>query len=628
VIQRYRFQIQPFFTRSMIAGFIVAPLAFLLPWLLDLQSGAPDWRVLTFGVFLLALCAYAAIMYRAKTRPNEPMAVELHDDHAVLPLSSQSIRVRRVPYDELLSIQTFGRDRSRRLVIASRRRNFSYLARSFVGGGEAVTELAASLRSRLAATPRGAELLREMDERDVLFVHAMMRRPVCTIGILVLLVVAYFWTSAQVAPDEPFGLARFGANVPALVTDGEWYRLLSANFLHAGLLHIYLNGFAIFVLGMLLERMIGSWRFLCIYVVSALAGSVTSTLASNAVMSVGASTAVFGLLGALALINYRFRLALPGIFRQPLRWWVIILGVNAFLPILFPMIDYMAHIGGFVGGVAVAAMVCPDVQSIRNPENSGTALRIVTAGLSVLCVWSLLQAVLGAGEWTGAKEARIARTYVLDPESPPEALNNLAWFYAIDPDAAPAQLDLAEEAARRAVAAEPDIAAFIDTLATVEYRKGRFEDAVRTQKRAIEAGEERALISQLARFLDARNRGRGSAPAARGEMPDVSVTAVPAERGRSARVDVELARSFPNGLEIFALDKTNGALTGTLHILMGPGIEAGSHTLDLDGGFGGEPWLQTSALTVADVDTTGCDCEPGEISGRYYPMDRGVLGLP
>src|SRR5690606_4193606 len=105
-------------------------------------------------------------------------------------------------------------------------------------------------------------------------------------------------------------LVAFGANAPALVTAGEWYRLLSANFLHVGWLHLYMNGIGLFVLGMLLERLVGPWRFVFVFLTSAAAGAAASLLVSDAALSVGASTAVFGLLGAYALINWRCRATL------------------------------------------------------------------------------------------------------------------------------------------------------------------------------------------------------------------------------------------------------------------------------------------------------------------------------
>jgi membrane associated rhomboid family serine protease len=132
------------------------------------------------------------------------------------------------------------------------------------------------------------------------------------------------------------------------VADGEYYRLLTAAFLHGSLLHLMFNMLALYMLGPGLEAALGRVRFLALYLLSALGGSVTSyALASPLQPSLGASGAIFGLFGATLVISRRLRADVGPI--------LVVLGINLVLSFTIPNIDWRAHIGGLVVGAIIAA---------------------------------------------------------------------------------------------------------------------------------------------------------------------------------------------------------------------------------------------------------------------------------
>jgi membrane associated rhomboid family serine protease len=132
------------------------------------------------------------------------------------------------------------------------------------------------------------------------------------------------------------------------VADGEYYRLLTAAFLHAGVFHILMNMFALAQLGPVLEAALGRLRFLALYVLSALGGSVLSYLLSDPFqLGVGASGAIFGLFGAYYVVVRR----LGGETRSILT----LLAINLVITFTIPIIDWRAHLGGLVVGAVVAA---------------------------------------------------------------------------------------------------------------------------------------------------------------------------------------------------------------------------------------------------------------------------------
>lgn len=163
------------------------------------------------------------------------------------------------------------------------------------------------------------------------------------------------------------------------VADGESYRLLTAAFLHGGLVHLALNMYALYLFGPPLEGALGRVRFITLYLVSALGGSAVSYAFSNpAQPSLGASGAIFGLLGAFLVVSRRMGRDTTGV--------LILLAINFVYGLLVPRIDWHAHLGGLITGVltAVAFAYAPKVG--RTAVQTGGVLGVLAA-VVVVVVW-------------------------------------------------------------------------------------------------------------------------------------------------------------------------------------------------------------------------------------------------
>src|SRR3990170_562598 len=145
-------------------------------------------------------------------------------------------------------------------------------------------------------------------------------------------------------------LVDMGALQPLLIANGQYWRLFSAMFLHAGLLHIAFNAYALWLFGSFVESSFDRTRMVLIYFVSGFLASVASYVwGSVGVVGVGASGAIFGIFGAFVAYNYRRRhLAIAS---ANLRWATTLLLLNAFLAFSIRVIDWRAHLGGLVAGV-------------------------------------------------------------------------------------------------------------------------------------------------------------------------------------------------------------------------------------------------------------------------------------
>lgn len=170
-------------------------------------------------------------------------------------------------------------------------------------------------------------------------------------------------------------LYNFGAKFNlAIVLGGEWWRLFTSMFLHIGFMHLAFNSIALYYLGIAVERMFGHQRYLILYIVAGLVGSVASFAFSNPQgLSAGASGAIYGLFGALLYFGLRRK----DLFFQTMgRDILMILGINLALSLAVSSIDLFAHLGGLVGGF-FAAMMVGLPQFGREPSRRGIALLIL-----------------------------------------------------------------------------------------------------------------------------------------------------------------------------------------------------------------------------------------------------------
>ena len=200
------------------------------------------------------------------------------------------------------------------------------------------------------------------------------------IGIIVLVQLGAMASGAN-ASGSRFGgseLITDGAVSGPTVADGEIWRLLTSGFLHAGLLHLMFNGFALYVLGMMLEPAIGRLRFATIYFVSLLCGSFGAILLEPDGLTVGASGAIFGLMGA-AVVIMRNRGINP--MESGLGLW---LGINLVFTFAIPGISIGGHLGGLVGGALAAVLMFDLRDRVRMPPLVPVLLAVGVGAAAVL----------------------------------------------------------------------------------------------------------------------------------------------------------------------------------------------------------------------------------------------------
>lgn len=178
------------------------------------------------------------------------------------------------------------------------------------------------------------------------------KKPVVTYALIVLNIMVYlFMTLYDLDGTYFYALA----NNYEFVQNGQIYRLLTSMFLHADIIHIGCNMYALYILGPQVERYYGKTKFLLIYLLSGILGSIFSCVFMSAdTISMGASGAIFGLLGSIAYFTYYYRATLQGLLRSQV---LPVILLNLAIGFMVPGIDISGHIGGLIGGTLVSMAI-------------------------------------------------------------------------------------------------------------------------------------------------------------------------------------------------------------------------------------------------------------------------------
>lgn len=197
------------------------------------------------------------------------------------------------------------------------------------------------------------------------------KKPVVTYVLIVLNLMVFLYGVLH-GNDEL--ISMFGNNYE-LVQNGEFYRLFTCMFVHADILHILFNMIALYSIGPVVERYYGKSKFLLIYLVSGLLGSIFSGVFMTAdSISIGASGAIFGLLGSICYFTYYYRATLQGLLRGSIMPVIII---NLVIGLISSSIDLSAHIGGLIGGILVSMAIGIGDKHRKNDQINGLIVLIL-----------------------------------------------------------------------------------------------------------------------------------------------------------------------------------------------------------------------------------------------------------
>jgi len=251
-------------------------------------------------------------------------------------------------------------------------------------------------------------------------------QPVATLVLMAINIIVWIggqivWKTNDLLTTSPEAISKGGlfAGLPSMlsldstgrvvgysdyvgVAHGEWYRLLTAGFIHAGIIHLAMNMWVLYILGRIFEEQLGRTRMVLIYFASLFAGSLGALVASPDSITVGASGAIFGLMGALLSIAKARGVALrhTGLLGIVVLNLVITFGLSSYISV-------GAHVGGLIGG-AIAGLVIVDLPERMHRADRRTRSIVMWAGGVGLCIVFIAASIFVANA-AGDKGSGVAR---------------------------------------------------------------------------------------------------------------------------------------------------------------------------------------------------------------------------
>lgn len=249
-----------------------------------------------------------------------------------------------------------------------------------LGKSEVISKTFPDLSKKLVYTEKGAELflkitqdINKHNQEDAKKVEKVFKSkfPVITYALIVINVIMF---------AVPLLYGQLEAMVETLCTHGpsiragQYYRLISGMFMHGSLFHIIFNCYALYVLGTQLESFMGKIKYIIIYFFSGLMGALFSIIFNGNVASIGASGAIFGLMGSLLYFGYHYRVYLGNVIKSQILPLII---ANLLFGLLMPGIDNAAHIGGLIGGALVTVAVGVKDKSTKFEQINGIITTLI-----------------------------------------------------------------------------------------------------------------------------------------------------------------------------------------------------------------------------------------------------------
>lgn len=207
------------------------------------------------------------------------------------------------------------------------------------------------------------------------------KTPIITYLLILINVIVFAITYIYGSGIEPNVLVKFGGLISTSNYSFNLSRIFTSMFLHVSIVHLILNMYSLYVLGSQLESFYGKFKFLIIYLVSGIAGNLlTLPLLQSNVVSVGASGAIFGLMGSLLYFGYHYRVYLGTVIKSQI---IPLIVLNLLIGFLVTSINNFAHIGGLVGGILISIVVGVKYKTSTSERINGIIMSLIYFGFLI-----------------------------------------------------------------------------------------------------------------------------------------------------------------------------------------------------------------------------------------------------
>ncbi len=329
------------------------------------------------------------------------------------------------------------------------------------------------------------------------------------LGLAVLIFVVMLLSGVSLFAPQVEDLIKWGANFGPYTLNQEWWRLLSSVSIHIGVLHLLFNMQCLWNLGNLAERLFGNWTFLLLYLVSGIGGSIASLWWNPTVVSAGASGAIFGVAGGIAMFFLRGKLSVPpSVIRKNLNSILVFVGYNLLYGFGASGINNAAHLGGLATGLVAGALLLRPLPPLKDRSRLWNHLAVFGVALALILSLGFVKQQVNDPlvQLTMAEDLLTAGDF-------DQAITEIEQVLESDPDLALAHLMLGyayknkesydESIAcfTRAIALDPEYAEAYLNRALAYAMTGGYDQVLTDLNKAIDIGLPNPNMTAFAHFL-------------------------------------------------------------------------------------------------------------------------------
>lgn len=230
------------------------------------------------------------------------------------------------------------------------------------------------------------DINKKTESENIKYENIFKPKKIIVTNVLIILCVIMYVISLIISDNFNYSLLLLGANNRTLVLNGDFYRLITAAFLHGGIVHLLANMYSLFIIGSQVETYMGKGRYIVIYLLSAIMASLFSIVVFSNSISIGASGAIFGLMGSLLYFGYHYRLYLSNALTNQI---IPIIALNLLLGFSMPGIDNAAHIGGLIGGYLATMIVGVKYKTQKSETINGILVYVLMVAFLIFALYKL-----------------------------------------------------------------------------------------------------------------------------------------------------------------------------------------------------------------------------------------------
>ena len=257
-----------------------------------------------------------------------------------------------------------------------------------------VYEVFPDISKKMVYTEEGFQLfmkitadINKKNKEDAVKIDEVFKKKIPYVTIGLILINTIIFILMYLMHNEDYYIQKYSVWGYGIVNEGEYYRLITGAFLHGGICHYIVNMYSLYILGSQIEGFLGRGKYLAVYLFSALIGSLFSII-FNTIPSVGASGAIFGILGSLLYFGYHYRVFLGSVIKSQIIPLILINLAIGFMS--NGQIDNFAHIGGLVGGILMTMAVGVKYKSSKVEMINGAIVSIILTAFLIFVAFNYI----------------------------------------------------------------------------------------------------------------------------------------------------------------------------------------------------------------------------------------------